>query len=276
VTAREFTLLLPVYAGNSVAQLVEAFESSVDRQSLPPSAVVIVVDGPVPTELDHALDRLAEASPVPVSMIRLPRNAGLAMALNEGLEASRTELVARMDADDVSAPDRFERQIPVIADRGLDILGSGLAEFDGDVANVVATRVPPIGAEEIRRVATFRQPFHHPSVVYRRSAVLGVGGYPTDVGRFEDYVLFARMLVAGASVDNLREPLLFYRLDGGAYARRGGWDQFKAELRLQRELRRAGLTSRAQWFRNSLVRAAYRLVPTGIRMAAYRRVMTPS
>jgi len=271
VTSPEFTLLLPVYGGNSPEQLVEAFESSVHGQSLRPTAVVVVVDGPLPVRLDAELARLVASSPVPVDLTRLPENRGLAVALNEGLAACRTELVARMDADDVSAPERFARQIPVIAERGLDVLGTGLAEFEGDVSNVVATRIPPTGSAEIRRAAAFRQPFNHPTVVYRKSAVLRAGGYPTDVGRFEDYVLFARMLVAGAAVDNLPEPLLYYRLEGGAYGRRGGWAQFRAELRLQRALRSVGLTTRTQRVRNTVVRAGYRLVPSRIRQALYRR-----
>ena len=270
----EFTLLLPVYGGNSPAQLVEAFESSVGRQELVPDAVVVVEDGPLPRELSHVLDRLASEGPAPVHRERLARNAGLATALNAGLEVVSTEYVARMDADDISDPARFARQLPVARERGLDVLGSGLAEFVGSTDHVAAVRVPPLGADEIRRVAGFRQPFHHPTVVLRREAVIGVGGYPTGVGRFEDYVMFARLIAAGAAVDNIPDPLLFYRVDDGAYTRRGGWGQFRSEWSLQRELRRSHLTTRAQWARNLLVRGPYRLVPARLREKVYRRFAT--
>lgn len=268
-----FTLLLPVYAGNSPEQLREAFRSSVDEQTRRPDAVVMTIDGPVPPTLETVIADLVASSPVTPRIVRLPVNVGLASALNAGLEAIDTEYVARMDADDVCRPDRFERQLGVIEERDLDILGTGLAEFAGSPDAVVATRTPPLG-DEIRRRAPFAQPFNHPTVVYRRATVLAVGGYPTDVGRLEDYVLFARMLVAGARADNLPDPLLRYRIDDGAYARRGGWAQFRSELRLQRELRRVGLTSRPQYVRNVILRGSYRLAPTWLRRGGYRAAAT--
>jgi len=271
VTAGDFSLLLPVYAGNSAEQFREAFESSVHRQTLRPDAVVIVQDGPVHSALADTIDALESDSPVPVTRVRLDHNQGLAAALNAGISVMTTEFLARMDADDVSAPQRFAQQLPVVRERGLDVLGSALAEFRGSVERLDAVRVPPIGTHEIRRSAPFRQPFNHPTVVMRRSAVLAAGGYPTHVGRFEDYVLFARLIVAGALVDNLPETLLYYRSDDGAYQRRGGWQHFVSEVGLQRELRRIGLTSRAQWFRNVLLRGPYRLAPVGVRARAYRR-----
>ncbi len=274
MTAGDFSLLLPVYAGNSAEQFREAFESSVHRQSLRPDVVVVVEDGPVGAELTATLDALEASSPSPVVRVRLDQNQGLAAALNAGISAISTEFIARMDADDVSAPDRFALQLPVIRARDLDVLGSSLAEFHGSVDQVDALRVPPIGAAEIRRSAPFRQPFNHPTVVMRRATVLAAGGYPTGVGRFEDYLLFAKLLVDGAAVDNLPDTLLFYRADDGAYQRRGGWEHFRAEVGLQRELRRVGLTSRLQWARNVMLRGPYRLVPVGVRARAYRRFAT--
>lgn len=274
MTAGDFSLLLPVYAGNSAEQFREAFESSVHRQTLRPDVVIVIEDGPIQSEVSAALDGLESTSPVPISRVRLDRNQGLASALNAGIAVATTEFVARMDADDVSAPHRFALQLPFARERHLDVLGSALAEFRGSVDRVEAVRMPPIGPHDIRRSAPFRQPFNHPTVVMRRSAVLDAGGYPTDVGRFEDYVLFARLIVGGATVDNLPDTLLYYRADDGAYGRRGGWQHFRSEVGLQRELRRIGLTSRGQWLRNVLLRGPYRLVPVGVRARAYRRFAT--
>lgn len=268
-----FTLLLPVYAGNVPEHLRAAFESSVHEQTRRPDRVVVTVDGPLTEPLERTLADLAQSSPVETRFVRLPENRGLAFALNAGLEVIETEYVARMDADDVSRPQRFERQIAAVEAGDLDLLGTGLAEFAGATGTVLATRTPPVGAA-IRRRAPYAQPFNHPTVVYRRAAVMAAGGYPTDVGRLEDYVLFARLLVAGARVDNLPDPLLHYRIDDGAYHRRGGWGQFRAELRLQRELRRVGLTTPIQHARNVVLRGSYRLAPTWLRRGAYRAAAT--
>jgi len=106
--------------------------------------------------------------------------------------------------------------------------------------------------------------------VYRRGLVQAVGGY-TDFAMMEDYLLWAKLIVAGARVANIAEPLVKYRVGAGAYARRGGLGQLRAELAVQRRFRELGFTSRAQYARNVLVRGGYRLVPEGVRRLAYRR-----
>src|SRR5215510_10013953 len=137
-----FSLLLPVYAGDRADFLRRAFVSSVDEQTLRPDDVVLVQDGPLPDALRETCEELAAVSPVPVNLVRLERNVGLGPALDHGLEACAHDIVARMDADDISRPRRFELQLPLIAD-GADIVGSALLEFIDDVEDVVQTRVPP-------------------------------------------------------------------------------------------------------------------------------------
>lgn len=269
-----FSLLLPVYSGDRPDYLHRAFHSSVHEQSLRPTEVVIVRDGPVSADLESMLDRLVEESPVPARVLRVERNLGLAHALELGLAECRHDVIARMDADDISLPERFERQIAKLRE-GFDLVGSGMLEFADQHGAILARRVPPTDPGTIRRYARFHDPFNHPTVVYRRSSVKAAGGY-RDLGLMEDYWLFARMIQTGARVVNLPDALVMYRVGDGAYARRGGWGQFKAELRLQRELRRSGFTTRLQAARNVAVRAPYRLVPQALRRAAYRRLLARS
>lgn len=269
-----FSVLLPVYAGDEADHLARALES-IAAQTLPPDELVLVEDGPVGEATRAVVDGFVAASAFPVRNVRLPENVGLARALNEGLAVCSHEIVARHDADDVSVPERFARQIPAV-EAGLDLLGSGLYEWelgaDGR-ESVVGKRVPPLGDADIRRAIPFRQPFNHPTVVYRKSAVLAVGGYE-PVGTMEDYLLFARMVLAGARTANLPELLVGYRVSSGAYHRRGGVRMLRTELRLQREFRAAGLTTRTQFLRNVLVRGGYRLIPVWARRPLYRQVFT--
>ena len=266
-----FALLLSTYGGDRPDYLRLAFTSSVHDQTRRPAQVVLVQDGPVPEELAAEIAHLRETSPVPVTHVDLSDNLGLGPALDAGLQASEHEIVARMDADDVSVPDRFERQLPLI-EAGADIVGSGLVEFGTDPDDVVGRRTPPTDPDEIRRVIRFRDPFNHPTVVYRRTAVLAAGGY-TDMALMEDYLLFTRMVAAGAVPANLADPLVRYRVGAGAYARRGGWPLLRSEVALQRRLRALGLTTRTQFARNVAVRGGYRLVPEAVRKVAYRRLL---
>lgn len=266
-----FTLLVSTYAQDDPEFLREAVLSSTTAQTRPPDEVVLVQDGPVPERLAAVIKDLVDTLPMPVVHLELPDNVGLGPALDAGLAASSHEVVARMDADDVSVPERFARQLAVI-EAGADIVGSGLLEFGASVDDVVGRRTPPTDPDEIRRVIRFRDPFNHPTVVYRRSAVLGAGGY-TDMALLEDYLLFTRMVEAGAAPANLAEPLVYYRVGAGAYARRGGTALLRSELRLQRRFRELGITSRAEYLRNVAVRGGYRLVPEGVRKVAYRRLL---
>lgn len=266
-----FALLLPVYRGDDARHFAKAFSSSVVEQSRRPDQVVLVQDGPVGEELAAAIAAASADSPVPVVHHVIDENVGLAQALTVGLSLSDHDVVARMDADDISLPERFATQLPRI-EAGLDLVGTGMFEFLDDVGSIVGRRVPRTGQGAIERYARFHDPFSHPTVVYRRSAVERAGGYQ-PLGLMEDYWLFARMIHSGAAVDNVPDPLVMYRVGAGAYARRGGREQWRSELALQKELRRLGFTSRAQYLRNLGIRGVYRFVPEPVRKVAYRRLI---
>ncbi|ACQ79429.1 glycosyl transferase family 2 [Beutenbergia cavernae DSM 12333] len=267
-----FSVLLPVYAGDDAAALRRAFDSATREQELPPDEVVLVQDGPVPAALAAQLAELTASDDVAVRLVVLPRNVRLAAALQAGLAQSRHEIVARVDADDVSLPSRFARQVPLVADEGYDVVGSAMREFDADDAAPSVGRVRDVVTEpdEIARAARFRNPLNHPTVVFRRSAVLAVGGY-TDLPYMEDYWLWVRMLRAGARVTNVAEPLVLYRTDG-VFARRGGIAPLRSDWRFQSAAHRVGFVTAAEAARNLALRTAYRLVPTRLREAGFRLV----
>jgi glycosyltransferase involved in cell wall biosynthesis len=267
------SLLLPVWHRDRADYLAEAFRTTVVDQTRRPDHVVIVRDGPVAPELADCIAKLAADSPVPVDVLEIDRNIGLGPALDAGLAACRHDVVARMDADDLSLPHRFAVQMPIV-EAGADLVGAGLLEFGETPDDVVGRRTPPTDPDDIRARSRFADPFNHPTVVYRRSLVHAVGGYG-DFAVMEDYLLWAKMIAAGARVANVAEPLVLYRVGAGAYRRRGGLTQLRTEVGLQRRLRALGFTTRAQCVRNVVVRGGYRLVPEALRRAAYRRLVAP-
>jgi len=262
-----FSLLVSVYDGDRPDYLRRAFRSAVDDQTVRPDQAIIIRDGPVRDELAGCLDELRCSSPVPVTFIPLERNGGLGPALDRGVAASWFDVIARQDADDVSMPHRFEVELPLIQDA--DIVGAGLLEFVNDIDDIIGQRIPPTDPAQIQRYARMHDPFNHPTVVYRRRAVLAAGGYG-ELPLMEDYALFARMLAGGARAINVPEPLVYYRVGPEAFKRRGGTGLLRSELRLQREFRREGFTSTAEYVRNVAVRGGYRLIPWWCRRAVYR------
>ena len=267
----QFSLLMPLWSGDDPTFFRLAWQSTVVDQTRRPDEVLVVQDGPIGRALADTLAELLAASPVPARLLVLEDNVGLGPALDRGLASCRHDVVARMDADDVSLPQRFAVQLPLI-EGGADIVGSALLEFVHDTAHVEEVRIPPTDPVWIRSAVHFRDPFNHPTVVYRRQAVQRAGGYQ-DLPLMEDYLLFAKMLASGAEPANVAEPLVYYRVGSGAYARRGGLALLRSEIALQRSFRAQGITTRREYVRNLVVRGGYRLVPTRIRQLAYRRLI---
>ena len=268
MTRTAFSVLLPYYRNDDPAHLRRSFLSVTGDQTVPPDQVVLVQDGPTGPELDATVRTLLDDSAVPVEHVRLESNVGLARALEAGLSRCRHEIVARQDADDVSLPERFARQLPLL-EQGLDLVGSAIEELDDRRPGAGLVRVPPATQGEIVGRARFASPFNHPTVVFRQSAVREAGGYQ-HLDLLEDYWLFVRMIARGARVANDPEPLVLYRVDAGAYRRRGGRRLLRSELELQKRMRRIGFTTRAQYVRNVLVRGGYRVLGEPIRRALYR------
>lgn len=263
-----FAVLMSVWAGDRPEYLRDAFRSVVDEQTVKPDQVVLVQDGPVPDELAAVIADLVASPSVPVTFVALETNQGLGPALNAGLAECVHDVVARMDADDVSVPTRFAEQLELIAHA--DLIGAGLYEFTGTTDNVVGIRVPPIGTDAIAEYARLHDPFNHPTIMYRRHAVQSAGGYQ-DLSLMEDYALFARMIASGARVGNIDRPLVYYRVGEEAFKRRGGRALLRSELALQRQFLADGFVTRGQYLRNVAVRGAYRLVPWWVRRGLYRR-----
>ena len=276
MTVGDFSVLLPVYAGDQPESFFRAVSSATREQELSPKQLVVVCDGPVDESISDFLHRASRGEEtdvlghIDVRVVRLKHNMGLANALNIGLAHCSHEIVARVDADDISLPQRFAIQIPLI-EGGLGLLGSAIQEFSDDEAEAGLVRSMPTSEEEIRRVISYRSPFAHPSVVYRKSAVEAVGGYE-HLQLMEDYLLFARMVVAGVPCGNTPEVLVRYRVGSGAYKRRGGRHMLRSEMRLQKIFRTEGIVSNAEFARNLAIRGGYRLIPTNLRQVLYRGV----
>jgi glycosyltransferase involved in cell wall biosynthesis len=265
-----YSVLMSVYAKEKPSYFRESLDS-VLRQTAPPEQVVLVCDGPLGADLEAVVDGFASAHPDLATLVRLPENAGLGPALNAGLAACRCELVARMDTDDIAVPDRMQRQLAAFEEtEGLAVLSAAVAEFrNDDPDDVMAVRRVPLSHEEIVRFARRRCPFNHPCAMYRKSAVLSVGGYRV-FPLFEDYHLWVRMLMDGAKARNLPDVLLRMRAGEGMYRRRGGFAYLRKSWAFRRFLLSSGFASLADVLAALIPQAFVTLLPNRLRMAAYR------
>jgi glycosyltransferase involved in cell wall biosynthesis len=262
---------MPVYWADRPDWVQAAFSSITESQELPPDQVVLVRDGPVGPALGELLHSLAELKEV--SLVALPRNGGLTRALNAGLAACRFDTVARQDADDVSTPERFGLTVPLVRSGEFDLVGSAVREFDDSPDGEIVygqVRSYPAQEEQIRRAAKRMNPIAHPTVVFRRSQVLSVGGY-RDIFHMEDYDLWVRLLQAGARAINVPEPLVDYRVSTAGLRRRGGWKTLRAESAFQRSLLESGFINRPERLRNLIGRGALELAPPAVLRQVLKR-----
>lgn len=215
------SVLMSVYKNDNPLFLKQALQSLVN-QTYQVEQYVIVKDGPVTNDIEKVLQNFKQNNRH-VEIIGLDRNRGLADALQVGLEAVRNEIVVRMDSDDVSLETRIEQQMhEMLHDSQVAVISSNITEFSDDVSDLQSSRVLPSSHQDLVKFAQWRNPVNHPSVMFRKSAVLKVGGYKT-FDKFEDYHLWVRMIVAGFKFVNIQESLVFMRTGNGLYNRRGGW-----------------------------------------------------
>lgn len=264
---------MSVYGGDRAEFVRRAVESVTALQSRKPDEVLIVVDGPVPSELAQLIRGYECSAPQLYTVVWLPENRGLGNALRVGVERAAHPIIARMDSDDVAAADRFEKQLAYMAAHPeCDVLGGQISEFVDSEDNIVGRRLVPCRHQEILMWLKGRCPFNHVSVTALRSRVLAVGNY-LDWHFNEDYYLWIRMALAGCHFANLPDTLVNVRVGREMYRRRGGWRYFKSEKGLQDYMLRHGMISLPRWAFNVAVRFAVQVaMPNRLRGFIFQKL----
>jgi glycosyltransferase involved in cell wall biosynthesis len=203
--APAISVLMPVF--NAERYLAAAVESIL-RQTLTEFELIVVDDGSTdrsPAILDDFAKRDSR-----IRIISRP-NTGIVGALNDGLKECRADLIARMDADDVSRPTRLALQYDYLqSHRDCALVGSRVLLIDPE-GSPIREWVTELSHDEIDRAHLERGwPVVHPTVMMRRQLVEQLGGYRKQYQTLEDLDLFLRLAEVGR-LANLAEVLLDYR-----------------------------------------------------------------
>ena len=203
--------------------------------------------------------------------VYLQTNQGHGNARRISLQSCTNELVALMDADDISLAHRFQLQLQkFLNNKKLSIVGGQISEFSGSETNITGIRKVPETHEEILQFAKKRCPMNQVSVMFKKSDVESVGGY-VDWYCEEDYYLWLRMLEKGFQFDNVPEVLVNVRAGEEMSSRRGGWRYFKSEARLQKYMFEKHTISIWQFLSNILIRFGGEVIlPNRIRALAFK------
>lgn len=267
----DYSVLMSVYKNDKAEYLDEAI-ASMFAQSIGPHDYVVVCDGPLTPGLDACLAAWQERLGDSLNVVRLSENHGLGYALNAGLPECECDVVARMDSDDISRPNRCEILLAKMAGENLDLVGGAIEEFDRVPGDMDAVRMPPLSKKDIDIWLKRRNPFNHMSVLFDRHMVDQAGGYE-PFPWMEDYWLWARMIAKGCRCANVADVVVDVRTGEGMYARRSNMAYLRSQMRFFSELRKLGLVSRANQARAVVERTAATLLPTELVKLAYNKLL---
>ena len=227
-----FSVLMSLYFKENPIYL-ELSLKSIFEQTLKPDQVVLVLDGPIGDELKSVVERFRiEYSSLDV--YPQEKNQGLSTALNIGLEKCSNEIIFRMDTDDICYPNRFERVLKEFeSNPELELVGSFATMIDEDGKEIKGMSAPTSQEDIYKKVWTC--PFIHPTVSFKKSALMRAGSYNPNSGpRQDDYELWFRCVENGLKCKNIEEPLLYYRFFKDSVARntvKVGWWRAKVGLK---------------------------------------------
>lgn len=259
------SVLMSVYFEEKLEYLEVCLQSLVE-QPLKADEVVLVEDGVISSELKEVIERFRES--LNIVSVPLRENVGLACALNEGLMHCSHDLVARMDTDDIVMPGRFEKQVAFMQANPDVAASSGFIEEFNDAGEVLLQRALPLEHDALVKFAKKRSPLSHPAVVFRKQAVLSVGGYP-EFRNAQDYALWSLLIVKGYQLANLPDVLVRMRAGSEMMGRRG-FEFLKREITLLKFQRSIGFLTLDEFVFNLLTRTVLRLSPLFIKRWLYK------
>lgn len=265
----KFSVLMSIYYKEKSDNLKLALESLIN-QTLKPDEIVLVEDGALTKELDELI-AFYENNYKFIKVLRLQKNVGLGNALNEGLKYCKYDYVARMDSDDISVENRFEKQISYLKfNKDVDALGGYIMEFDEISYNDISLRKVPLEQEDIEKYLIKRNPMNHVTVIFKKDSVIRVGGYK-DCPYFEDYFLWSRMISNNMNLRNISDILVKVRAGLKMSNRRGNIKYIKHIINFENELLKLRLINIKEYIYNCIIRSIVSLLPNKLRYFLYQR-----
>jgi glycosyltransferase involved in cell wall biosynthesis len=261
---------MSTYHGDTPSDICAALESVLD-QTLIPNEIVLVLDGKIDIENHNTVEKFRNKYPDLLKVYPLNENIGLGPALNYGLRQCQYEWVARMDSDDIAVRNRFETQVQyILQNPTVDVLGGHAEEFYQTPGDLKRINKSPV-QDEIYAYSRWRNPVIHPTVFYRKSAVIAVNSY-SNIPYFEDYYLWLQMIKAGYKIVNVNKILINFR-NSSTISRRHGLAYARYELNFLQNAHSKKLLNTFYFLSNIVVRIPVRLLPRKVLNLLYGQVL---
>ena len=269
------TAIIPVYQNNTASQFSEAVKS-VYQQTLLPDEILVVADGPVPPDVEAVIEIVKskvvnDKIHIEVNYLEIEENVGLGEAMRQAVLLAKGDYIARMDADDICLPDRFERQMKCFEeDPDLSIVGGQISEFDRVISNISGRRVVPLEHDKIARFMKSRNGMNHMTVIIKKKDLIDAGNYQPFF-LLEDYYLWVRMLQHGCKFRNIGDDVVLVSAGKELMDRRGGYEYFLRQCQVFKYMLDTGFISYWRYTLNLTERGiVHVLMPVPIRSLFYR------
>ena len=268
---KQFSVCMSVYKNDNPNYLIQALDSIIN-QTLVPTEIVLVEDGPVTEELEKIIIDFERRFSI-LKVVREPINKGLGNALNTAISHAKYDIIARMDSDDISHPERFEKQISFLENNpDIDLVGGVSAKFEKSIDEIIGYKQVKLKDFEIKKELQKRCPFSHVTIMAKKDAILKAGGY-IEIFNQEDYYLWARMALNKCIFANMNEVLVYVRISGFG-ERRGGLKYFKNEMFLQNFLLKSSIISVPRYIKHISTKFLIQVVMTSsMRQFAYKTLL---
>jgi len=268
----KYSVLMSVYHKENPLFFEQSINSMIE-QTIKPDEIVLICDGKLTKELDKVIDSFQKKYGELFNIIRYEKNFGLGHALRKGIEACKNEYIARMDTDDISKKDRCEKELAIFnREKNIGIVGSNIEEFSKDENDIETIRKVPEKNEDIIKFIKKRNPFNHPSVMYKKSEVLKAGNYQ-EVRFMQDYFLWVDMICNGTIGYNIQENLVSMRANDNLFKRRSGHEYFIIQKKLLKNMKEKKLINSFEYIFYLAIRSISSMLPNSIRKFLFKNIL---
>ena len=232
MTEINISVLASVYKSEKATNLERALQSIYTDQTMKPDEIILIQDGPLGDELLSVISAWKKKLGDILVLIVNEQNIGLTKSLIKGIELAHGKYIARMDTDDISLPERFEKQYNYLEKHlDIDVLGGAIQEFNSQEGNL-CVRVFPLDNESAKKYICKGSPVAHPAAMIRKSLFLDGVNYNSNYRTSQDLALWFDVLASGHKINNLPDVILKFRRETDVYKRRSNKKDSKLELKI--------------------------------------------
>lgn len=232
---KKVAFIITVYKKEQVIFFKQSIDSIVNQDyGFENINIYLGIDGELTNELNNYIESYQNYFH---KIVRNDSNQGLAYTLNRLIEVLEDEVyIFRMDSDDICTLHRVSRQVQFLnSNDDIMVVGSDLIEIN-EQGEEIRKKKMPVGYENIVNYAIARSPLNHPTVAFRKDFFKKIGLYNEQFVKAQDYELWSRALIRSVRIENIPEPLLYFRVASNYMSKRNSkanyFNEFKVSIKL--------------------------------------------